>query len=271
MLVTLILLNSCTFNEFENNFQIHFINVGQGDSILIKTSNYVTLIDAGPSINSKELVKYLKKQKIYKIDNLVLTHPHEDHFGGMNDILKEFKVSNFFSPKAVSEDENYKYLLYNLKLHNLNIKTIKNDIPLDLGKDCKSLFLSPSKEYYDNLNNYSAVLRITYLNNSFLLCGDSEKEEETEILNNYKNINSDVIKIGHHGSKTATTEEFIKRVSPRIAIISAGIRNKFGHPHQEVLDILEKHNIILFRTDISKTIILNSDGNKISVSTEIQN
>lgn len=271
IIISLILFNSCSYNRTYNNLQIHFIYVGEGDSILIKDNNIITLVDAGPAVNSRELVKYLKKEHIDKINNLILTHPHEDHFGGMNDILTEFKVDEFFSPKVTVDNEDYKYLLYNLKRHKLNINIIIKDMSISLGKNCIGKFLAPSKDYYDNLNNYSAVLRISYLNSSFILCGDSEKEEENEILSNYNNIKSDVIKIGHHGSKTATSEDFLKSISPHIAIISAGIRNKFNHPHEETLDKLNKSNILLYRTDVNKTIILNSDGNKIYVSTEIKN
>lgn len=271
IIISLILFNSCSYNRTYNNLQIHFIYVGEGDSILIKDNNIITLVDAGPAVNSRELVKYLKKEHIDKINNLILTHPHEDHFGGMNDILTEFKVDEFFSPKVTVDNEDYKYLLYNLKRHKLNINIIIKDMSINLGKNCIGKFLAPSKDYYDNLNNYSAVLRISYLNSSFILCGDSEKEEENEILSNYNNIKSDVIKIGHHGSKTATSEDFLKSISPHIAIISAGIRNKFNHPHEETLDKLNKSNILLYRTDVNKTIILNSDGNKIYVSTEIKN
>lgn len=268
IIIFLILLNSCTYKTIDGNLEIHFIYVGQGDSILIKKNNITTIIDAGPSINSKELVKYLKKQNINRINNLILTHPHEDHYGGMNDILSQFKVDNFFSPKVTVDDEDYKYLLYNLKLHNLDIKIIKSGISINIGDDCISKFLAPANTDYDNLNNYSAVLKIQYINNNFILCGDCETEEENEILENYKNIKSDVIKLGHHGSKTASSENFLNAISPHIAVISAGVRNKFDHPHKETLDKLIKHNISLYRTDINKTIILNSDGKKICISTE---
>lgn len=271
IIISSTLFNSCSYNDTYSNLQIHFIYVGEGDSILIKKNNIITLADAGPSVNSKELVKYLKKEHISKINNLILTHPHEDHFGGMNDILTEFKVDNFFSPKVTVDNEDYKYLLYNLKRHDLNISIIKKGMSLNLGKNCNGEFLAPSKDYYDNLNNYSAVLRLCYLNSTFILCGDSEKEEESEILSNYDNIKSDVIKIGHHGSKTATSDDFLKSVSPYIAIISAGVRNKFDHPHEETLNKLNKSNISLYRTDINKTIILSSDGTKIYVSTETKN
>lgn len=271
LLLSFIFFNGCNYNNIQNNLQLYFFYVGEGDSILINDNNTITLIDAGPSINAKELVKYLKNQQINKIDNLILTHPHEDHFGGMNEVLNQFKVINFFSPKVTVDTDDYKYLLYNLKLHNLDIKTIRGGLSINLGKNCIGKFLAPSKEYYDNLNNYSAVLKINYINNSFILCGDCETEEENEILSSYPDIKSDVIKIGHHGSKTASSEEFLKKVSPHIAIISDGIRNKFNHPHKETLDKLKKYNISLYRTDINKTIRIISDGNKLLLSTEIEN
>lgn len=270
-IISIILFNACGYSNPKDLLQIHFIYVGEGDSILIKDNNFITLIDAGPLENSKELVQYLKKQQISRINNLILSHPHADHFGGMSDVLKEFKVDNFYSPKITVNDDEYKYLLYNLKLKNLDIKTAKNGVKLNMGDSCNGEFLAPSKYSYDNLNNYSAVLRFSYKNNSFIFCGDCEKEEENEILSNYKLLKSDVIKIGHHGSKTATSESFLKSISPHIAIISDGIRNKFNHPHKETLDLLAKYKVPVYRTDIYKSIILNCNGNEIFISTEIKN
>lgn len=267
LLIVFIFLCSCS-KGIDNEFKINFIDVGQGDSILIENRGVYTLIDGGPQENYSYIKKYLNKKNIKKIDNLVLTHPHDDHFGGFIDLLKDININNFYTPKVFSDNEDFKYLLYILNKNNNKVNIIKSSEKIDIGEDATGIFLAPNSNNYDNINDYSAVLKVCYKNVSFLLDGDAEEKSELEMLSKDIDLKSDVIKIGHHGSKTATNLDFLNQVSPKIAIISCGIQNKFGHPHKETLDKLKINNIKTYRTDYNGTIKMKTDGNKIFISTE---
>lgn len=239
---------------------IHYIDVDQGDAILIQFNNKNLLIDAGPK--NKVAFSYLKKQNIKKLDYVISTHPHEDHIGDMSYIINNFNISKFYSPKVETNTEAFKNMVLNLNKNGLKITPITSEIELDLGGNIHC-YVIPTYNESDNLNNYSPIIKIAYLNTSFIFSGDAETLREKEILNKGYNISADVIKIGHHGSNSSTSEEYLNEVNPKVAIISCGIGNDYGHPHKETLLKLRKKGIITFRTDINQTIILESDGNKI--------
>ena len=243
--------------------RIHFIDVGQGDAILIQfPSGQNMLIDAGEDQNT--IKAYIANQGIKKIDHVIATHPHADHIGGMTNVIKSFDIGKVYMPKTTHTSKTYENLLLAIKDKGLKITAAKAGLNIDVGTDVEAQLVGPNSESYDNLNNYSVVLRICYGNTSFLFTGDAESAAEAEMINSGYMIKSDVLKVGHHGSNSSTTPSFIEAVSPKFAVISAGKGNTYGHPHQEVLARLNDAGIEIYRTDESGTIIAESDGNVIT-------
>lgn len=263
---TFIKITFYTYEEADTTGKlvIHYINVGQGDSMLLQSNGKNLLIDAGPRSNKDNLLKYLKKTGIKKLDYIVATHPHEDHIGAMRYVIDKYGVKEkMFAPKKISATASYKEMVKAISNANKKIIVAKAGVSFTLGDAVFCEMLAPSSNSYDNTNDYSAVIKVTFGKTSFLFTGDAEKTSEREILENNPGINVDVLKIGHHGSMTSTTDNFLEAVSPRIAIISCGNNNEYGHPHDGTLQKLKENNITIFRTDFDGNIVLESDGNKI--------
>ena len=256
--------NSSVNSNIEGEMRVHYINVNQGDSILIQVNNKNVLIDAGPRDSKTALMDYLKDLNLEKLDYVIATHPHEDHIGNMADIIHTFKVENFIAPKVQSTTKTFERMVSALKDKNLKIAPITaKDNYINLGDDTKVSVLSPSKDKYESLNNYSPVIKVQYKNTSFLFTGDAEKEVEKEIISANYNISADVLKLGHHGSSSSTSEQFLSKVNPSICVISVGKDNSYGHPHKETLDLINKNNLTVYRTDKDGNIVLISDGTNI--------
>lgn len=246
---------------------VHFLDVGQADSILVKApSGKNMLIDAGNNNDGEKVVSYLKSQGISKIDVLVGTHPHEDHIGGLDNVIKNFDIVNIYMPRVTSSTKTYKDVIEAVKAKNLSINTAKYGVKLDLGDGIDATMLAPIGQSYENLNDYSAVIKLKYGNTSFLFMGDAEKTSENEILNKGIDLKADVLKVGHHGSDTSTGTSFLDAVNPRYAVISVGANNVYGHPNKSTIDKLNKKGISILRTDKDGTIVLTSDGQNINVS-----
>ncbi len=254
--------------NFKNKMIIHYIDVGQGDCILIQVNNKNLLIDSGPSTNRKYLLNYLKKINIKKFDYIIATHPHDDHIGNMDTIIKRYNVEKFYSPKVTTSSDTFDSLLSALVDKNLKINVLKKGTnQINLGKNANLKVLSPKKDFTsDNLNNYSPIIKINFLNNSFLFTGDAETSDENLVLFENNDLKADVLKVGHHGSSTSTSLDFLNSVDPSVAIISVGKNNSYGHPSQKVLSLLDESNIKTLRTDISGNIIVISDGKNISIT-----
>jgi len=249
----------------DNVMRVSYIDVGQGDSILVQVNGKSLLIDAGPNDSTDKLISYLNKQNIKKLDFIVATHPHEDHIGAMDTVIKKYNIGEFYAPKKMTTTKTFENMVNALKSKNIKINTAAAGVNLDLGKNVKCEMIAPNAANYgDNLNNYSAVVKITYGNSKFLFMGDAEKLNEKEILNKNYDVTCDVLKLGHHGSSSSSSKAFLDKASPKIAIISCGKNNDYGHPHKETLAEMKKKNIQVYRTDIDSTITLISDGNKIS-------
>lgn len=243
------------------NILIHYIDVGQGDAILIQANTKNLLIDSGP--NNKKTISYLKSQGIKKLDYVLATHPHDDHIGSMDKIISNFNVLNFYTPRITNNTDTFKSMLTALSKKNLKIVPAKAGIKLDLGNDINCTILSPIRGPYNELNNFSAVLKLSYNNTSFLFMGDAESYNENELIKEGYNLKADVIKIGHHGSNSSTSKLLLDNVKPKVAIISCGRNNEYGHPNKDVISRLQENQINIFRTDIDSSIVLESDGNKI--------
>lgn len=247
---------------------VHFIDVGQGDCILIISDGEAMLIDAGEKECGVTVADYLKSQDITELKYVIGTHPHSDHIGGLAHIIKNFKVENVILPKTPKEltptTKVYEDLLLAVKNKGLKIHTAKDEI-LSLGESTVEIF-APQGEY-TNLNNYSVSTKVTHGENTFLFTGDTEGEAEQNLVKRKGDaLESKVLKLGHHGSTTASKVETLDKVKPRYAVVSCGKDNKYGHPHDETVDRVNKYADYLLRTDIDGTIIFQSDKKGLSVT-----
>lgn len=249
-------------------FTVHVIDVGQGDSILVKSGDHAMLIDAGERGNDQTILDYLKANSVEKLDYIVATHPHSDHIGSMPKVIEGIKVDNIIMPKLpksmVPTTSIYQKLIKAVKTSGAKVISAKVGDTYTLG-DAKITIVGPVGTPED-LNNASVVMKVVYGKNSFLFTGDAEAKSEKKILANGADIKADVLKLGHHGSSTSTSEEFLKVVSPSLALISCGKDNDYGHPHKETIEKLEKYNIPYERTDIKGTIVVGSDGEHLSTA-----
>ncbi|CUU47085.1 ComEC/Rec2 family competence protein [Clostridium beijerinckii] len=243
------------------DLKIHYIDVGQGDSELIQIGDKNILIDAGTS--DKKALDYLKSIGVTTIDYAIATHPHEDHIGSMDDVIKAFNIGKFYAPKATANTKTFSNMIDALKSKNMQITAPKVGDTITIG-DATLTFLAPNSAKYDDLNNYSVVCKLKYGNTSFIFMGDAEDISEGEILQKQLDIQADVLKVGHHGSHSSTTQAFLDKVKPKYAVISCEKGNDYGHPHEETLDKLNAKNINVFRTDLEGTIIATSDGTNIT-------
>lgn len=252
--------DSLNSDETKKYLTVSFIDVGQGDAILMKTPNdkYI-LVDSGSQNEKQKFFQYLSRQNIGRFEAVIATHPHEDHIGNLDEVITNYDIVDIYMPKVTTTTSTFKNLMAAIKDKNLKIKSAYAGVNFDVD-GVKFEFLAPNKSKYDDLNNYSAVLKVTYKDNSFLLMGDAEKLSEEEILKNNFDLKSQVIKIGHHGSSSSTSKYFINSVCPQYAVISCGKNNDYGHPHKETIKLLNDLGIKIFRTDINGTIIFKSDG-----------
>ncbi|EKQ56769.1 MULTISPECIES: ComEC/Rec2 family competence protein [unclassified Clostridium] len=256
-------LISCGKNDIpaaEANLKIHYIDVGQGDSELIQVDGKNILIDAGTS--DKKALDYLKSIGITTLDYVIATHPHEDHIGSMDDVINNYTVGTFYAPKVTTATKTYENMIKALKVKDLKINVPKVGDVISIG-NATLTFLAPNSSKYDDLNNYSIVCKLKYGNTSFLFMGDAQDVSENEILEKQLDVQADVLKVGHHGSRSSTTQGFLDKVNPKYAVISCEKGNDYGHPHKETLDKLNEKNINVFRTDLEGTIIATSDGKDI--------
>lgn len=245
---------------------VDYINVGQGDSELIQVSGKTLLIDAGTEESETSLIKYLKDKNIKKIDYVIATHPHEDHIGGMDKVISTFEIGEFYSPKVSANTRTYENMIVSLNKRNLKVNVLKDGTSgIDLGEARVNVF-APKEESYEDLNNYSPFIKVTYGEKSFLFTGDAEELREKEELNRNSDIAADVLKVGHHGSTSSTSQKFLNKVNPSTAVISVGKNNKYKHPADKTLKKLQKGNIQIFRTDKDGSIEIKTDGSKIDIS-----
>ena len=249
-----------TFNS--DSLKVNYFDVGQGDSIFIQLPNKENmLIDAGEAYESENVINYLNNLGIKKIDYVVGTHPHTDHIGGLERVINTFDIGSIYMPKAVSTSKTYFDLLTTISNKGLKVKTAKSGVVILSEDNLKLEFIAPNSDNYSDLNNYSAVLKLTYLDNTFLFMGDAETLSEDEIT---ADVNADVIKVGHHGSDSSSGIEFVKKVSPEYAIIMVGEGNSYNHPYQTIIDRYLSVGAKVLRTDLDGNIVCNSDGKEVS-------
>ena len=251
--------------ETSSELLVHFIDVGQADCIFIQNQEENVLIDAGNRGDFNTIEIYLKQAGIKKINHFVLTHPHEDHIGSAAQIIANFNIGKVYMTDAEADSSVYKSLI-----EELNKKEITPIYPsvgdnFSIGETAFT-FLGPVSTYKD-VNSMSLVVRADFGSNSFLFTGDCTEEAEKDMLNEGVNLEADILKVGHHGSRESSSYVFLKAVNPVYSVISVGNDNDYGHPTEEALSRLNDVGTTLFRTDKSGTIIATCDGKDITWNT----
>ena len=248
----------------KEEFKIYFIDVGEGDSILIKNNDEYSLIDAGNNEDGRKLVNYFKSLNITDFKYVFATHLHEDHIGGMDYIINSFDIEHYYMPDVTSEFITFTEVVDSLKEHNITWEVPKTDDIFMMGEaKFQVLWIDNDKE---EINDTSIVLKLSFKNTSYLFTGDATKNVELQILD--KDLKSNVLKVSHHGSGDASSAQFLTKVNPDYAIISVGKNNDYNHPHDITLQKLDSLNIKIYRTDELGTIIISSDGKNIFINHE---
>ncbi len=238
----------------------HYIDVGQGDSAFIELPNgKCMLIDAGENEYGVTVCNYIRKMGKSYIDYVVATHPHSDHVGGMDDVIKEFEIGEFYMPDCTNNTKTFESMVDCLLQKDITAHIAQQGVVIADEGDLKIEIVSPNGDY-DDLNNYSAVVKLTYGRVSYLFTGDAETYAENRIS---ADVSAQVLKVGHHGSETSTGARFLKRVNPQVAVISVGKQNEYGHPHSQVVQRLMDHGAQILRTDRDGTVVVATDGKQI--------
>ena len=251
--------------SLDGELKVHFIDVGQADSILIQQGNNNMLIDAGNNDDEDTLRNYINNLGIKEFTYVVGTHPHEDHIGSMDYIINSFKVGKIYFPKTTATTKTFENLVKAVQNKGMQFTAPAVGETFNLG-EAKCTILAPNSDSYEDANNYSIVIKLEYGNTSFLFTGDAEDVSEKEMLSNGLDLKADVLKAGHHGSKSSSTDAFLNAVNPKYAVISVGKDNDYGHPNKETLQKFSSRGIKVYRTDESGTIVVTSDGNNITFS-----
>lgn len=258
---------------YAKDLQVNFIDIGQGDSSLIQLpDNKNILIDGGDKDSSKKLEKFLKDRKINKIDIMIITHPHLDHYGGLLNIARKFQIGQVLDSGAKTNAITYLQLLKILNSKKVKFKIARKGDNFNFDNNISLEIISPKdpllKDTRSDINNSSIVAKLKYNKVSFLFTGDIENEIEEELLNNNIDIKANILKVAHHGSRHSSSEKVLRKISPSEAIISCGLNNSYKHPHKQFLNRLKKLNIDYYRTDLNGDIIISTDGNTYKIITE---
>ena len=234
----------------DNNLRVYCLDVGQGDSILITNNNKTMLIDASTNEMGSRVVKYLNDLGIKKIDYLVGTHPHEDHIGGLDNVIKNFDIGTIYMPNVVATTKTYEEVIDAISAKKLKVTSPKTGDKFTVGNaECEVMSIRNDKDDY---NNCSIVIKMDFNNVSYLFTGDAE--ESVESSRKWPHI--DVLKVGHHGSNTSSSKNFLEQIKPEVALISVGQGNTYGHPTQATLKRLSNIGAKIYRTDENGTILL---------------
>lgn len=254
----------------EGELEVHFIDVGNADCILVRQGDKNLLIDAAERDNQQDIIHYLERQGVQKLDMVIATHPHADHIGAMSEIINRFAIDRFvmtFMPEEATPTSSvYMRMLEALDAHSVAVEEAVHGTLYELGT-ARLQIVAPF-ETVDDPNDMSVVCRLTFGDRAFLFTGDAGKSVEKQILNSPYVLTSDVLKLSHHGSNTGNSDAFLYEVMPQYAVITCGKDNSYGHPHQDVVNRLERHSIRSFRSDVHGDIVFSTDGTTLTVKTE---
>ena len=256
--------------EQEGELILTMIDVGQADGFYLEQNGKTAVIDCGTVSTGKDMVDYLKAQGVTRLDYVIGTHPHEDHMGGMYDIITNFEVGTIVIPKVTKNDITSKWYAKLMK----EIKDAKHTVDYpEVGEiytlgDSKMEVLGPKEEPKSNLNNYSIVMKITFGTMDIIMTGDAEKDIEAEIIASGADLDAEILKLGHHGSDTSLSKEFLDAVDPDYALISTKVGNKYEHPTKSVMEDLDNLDIEVYRTDECGTVVLTITDNDVEFSTK---
>ena len=243
---------------------VHFIDVGQGDAIFVDTPDYDFLIDAGD--RNSGVLEYLIAKGVEELDFVIGTHPHTDHIGGLIEVLQSIRVKEVIDPGIVHTTKTFEDYLTIIEEKDIKFTEGRVGEVRDLGNGIKFKIIHPENPSSTHLNNASIVVKLTVGEVSFLFTGDAEREAEQEILGRNYDLRSTVLKVGHHGSSTSTTDDFLNAINPEVAVIQVGEGNRYGHPSDDILKKLHNRNINIYRTDIHGTIIVSTNGRTYDVN-----
>ena len=250
----------------DDNFQMHFIDVGQALSVLVECDGQFMLYDGGNVDDGSLVVSYLQDQGVEELQYVFCSHAHEDHVGGLAAALAYFPANHVYSPVTEASTKCFRDFVKYTQQQGLQVEVPAVGTVWQLGSATVQL-LGPIKQYND-ANDTSLVLRIDYGSTSFLLTGDMESDAERDLVESGANLKADVLQVGHHGSSTSSSYIFMNAVLPEMGVISCGVNNKYGHPHKETLSILRDAGVDTYRTDLLGTITIGSDGSNYTVSSE---
>lgn len=248
--------------------EVHFVDVGQGDATLVTSGNQTMLIDTGERDDSNTLIHYLGDMGIKSLDYLIITHPHTDHMGEASEIINQFDTENIIMPRTgsnVPTTSIYSTFIKTVKKQNKKTTAAK-DSEFSFGE--MKVILYTAKEEHSDLNNYSVLVKLVHGDNSFLITGDCESEEEKEMISQGFDLSADVLKAGHHGGATSSSAAFLKSVRPQYAVVSCGKDNMYGHPHEQAVKRLKKYADYYYCTMNNGTVTFISDGKGLTVETE---
>lgn len=272
--------SAATVTDSDKALHVSMLNVGQADATLIQYKGKNMLIDTGDVDSRDALVKQLKDKKVKTLDVVLITHPHGDHLGGMAALFKAFQIKQIYDNGQAANTAMYKNYLKNIKTKNIAYKALKKGDTITLGDDVKFAVLSPGKPFTKEntqgvsesglTNDNSIVCKMTYGTFSIMFAGDAQKEVEEQLLKNYKGaeLQANVLKVGHHGSKTSSSPAFVAAVKPADATISCGVNNQYKFPHKPTLDTLKKYHVNVYRTDKDGIISIISDGSSYEIKKE---
>jgi competence protein ComEC len=248
--------------ETVGSISVHFIDVGQGDSILIKAGSAAMLIDAGNPGDADTILDYLRDQGVSHLNYLIGTHPHADHIGSMAEVIDALSIGAILMPNTINNTETFENLLDAVDRKGLAVTAPKVGSEYDLA-NAKFTIIAPNGSGYADLNDNSIVIRLVFGETSFLFTGDAEAESESEMLAGGYDLESMLLKVGHHGSNSSSTSTFLTAVHPKYAVISVGNGNTYGHPTAKTLSRFASAGVLIYRTDLAGTIVATSDGSNI--------